>query len=256
MCKYCPKCKTENPISAKFCRNCGASFSNNFFLVAKERILTIYNHVATVLFKSKTEISNAFTPNTFSSIHLRPKSLVKIRFFNRFNLALTVFLSLCFYLLACQYHPEVSDLYFAIFGDFRFLAENIIIMSLLISDMIVTMWLVRSMVRFLQFNLNADYIEDSFKKDLVRIAKRNRLGLFDKKKKKVCLPSKYESIELFDEKHLLVVRNGLCGIYSLDLKKVIIPVRYERIEKFCNSMTTAEIGGRKDYYDINGNRLK
>ena len=108
-----------------------------------------------------------------------------------------------------------------------------------------------------RYRLNADYIEDNFlAHDIVRIARKSRMGLFDKKKKKVLLNSIYHEIDKFDNQHLLVTKDKKKGIYSIAFHKIIIPVKYDSISKFVNSVATAKIGADEFHYDVKGNRLE
>ena len=54
-------------------------------------------------------------------------------------------------------------------------------------------------IQKLRYKLNADYIESNFvNKEIVRIACKSKIGLFDKNKNKVLLSSSYSNIEKFE----------------------------------------------------------
>ena len=109
----------------------------------------------------------------------------------------------------------------------------------------------------MRFIYNADYIEDNFIDDnIVRIAKKGQLGLFDKKNKKILLPSCYSNIAVFDEEHLIIYKNNKKGLYSLTFNKIIIPVKYDYILQFVNSVTIVGLDGQEYHFDIKGNKLR
>lgn len=109
----------------------------------------------------------------------------------------------------------------------------------------------------IRFHSNVDYIETQpFSGNMVRIAKKSILGLFDNKSKKVCLTTIYSNITIFDDKHILLDRDDKVGLYSIELRKNIIPVKYNRIAPFHNYMTSASIGNKDEYFNIKGNRIR
>jgi len=120
---------------------------------------------------------------------------------------------------------------------------------------IITLALLFSFIKKLIFLANSSYIEKSFTETLVRIAKRCKLGLFDTKNKKVRLYSRYDSIEKFDDNHLVITRNGKKGIFSILRKEIIVPVSFDTISPFSNSICSATVGTKIYHFDIKGNKL-
>lgn len=113
------------------------------------------------------------------------------------------------------------------------------------------------LLRKLKFIKNADYIEDtSFMSTMCRIARKCKLGLFDKNKKKVVLKSKYDNITRFDTEHILIEKKEKKGIFSMKKMGLIVPIRFERIDAFRNSIVKCYKGTKSFYYDINGNRME
>lgn len=107
------------------------------------------------------------------------------------------------------------------------------------------------------YKLNADYIEESFiNNEIVRIARKSRIGLFDKSKNKVLLSTIYSSIEKFNNQHLLISKGNKYGLYSLTYRRIIIPVLYDSINQFTNSVTSATTQGMEHHYDVKGNKLR
>ena len=107
------------------------------------------------------------------------------------------------------------------------------------------------------YQSNADYIEISaFMQTSYRIAKRGKLGLFDKKQNKVILRSLYDNITKFDVDHILIEKNGKKGLYSLKNTKLIVPIQYERIDPFKNSVVKCYHESKEDHYDVNGNFMR
>lgn len=109
----------------------------------------------------------------------------------------------------------------------------------------------------LRYKLNADYIEESFVDNgIVRIARKSRMGLFDKSKNKVLLSSTYSNIEKFNNQHLLISKGNKNGLYSFTYRRIIIPVLYDSIAQFTNSVTSATIQETEHHYDVKGNKLR
>lgn len=118
---------------------------------------------------------------------------------------------------------------------------------------VYSQWLIKK----LRYKLNADYIEGNFiNSEIVRIARKSRMGLFDKSKKKVLLPSIYSNIEKFDYRRLLISKGNKKGLYSLTYRRIIIPVMYDSISQFAHSVTSATVQGTEHHYDVKGNELR
>ena len=109
----------------------------------------------------------------------------------------------------------------------------------------------------LMYKYAAEYIEQRFiENDIVRIAKKSKMGLFDKQRRKVLLQPKYTNIEKFDADHLIISVDKTQGLYSLPLRKIIVPVQCEHILPFFNCVTTVMIHGQECHYDVKGNKLR
>lgn len=229
--KHChnPECRAENPVTAKFCRKCGMAIG----------------------IASPNMNNGNFTLKTFSNISFLPVSVVKIRFVSRFMLFLLIAsLASCFAIQGGLMEEILGGLYFS---------YNIGELDKLFCALagLLFIFVLKGLGRKLKFNVNADYIENQFvAESIVRIARKSRLGLFDKKKNKVLLPSRYSGIEQFDKHHLLVVKDGKKGLYSITYRRVIIPAVYDSIDQFANYVTTARVNGNEHHYDVKGNNLR
>jgi len=114
-----------------------------------------------------------------------------------------------------------------------------------------------------ELHLNASRIEMEYVKDFVRIEKRNKegklkFGLYNIKKKKVCILAEFDSIEKFDDKTetILLTRQGdKIGLFSLDLSKFIVPVQYTHIKRSKEYEFKASDRNRCTIYDIYGTVL-
>lgn len=252
----CRYCSTENPNSANFCRICGKRLDSKTWDVVLDYVLNKIDsskHTIKNLFMVDTKVRE-FTLDKFKTISLQPISLVNIKFVNKilvFVVLLLVSISLAFYNSSdlCYLIKDEcgSDVYRVV--DLLMPFVNILICILCI----VLLW---SFWKKLLFWLNADYIENRFVGDLVRIAKKCKIGLFNKKNKRVLLATRYDGIEIFDDYHLLIQRNGKKGIYSITQGSIIVPVVFDNISKFSNSVATATWGTKVVHYDIKGNKLK
>ena len=104
----------------------------------------------------------------------------------------------------------------------------------------------------------ADSIED-VDKDVIRIRKRNKIGLYNTKKSELLLPAKYDYIEddfcdvvtfIENERELdkeelftfyLVIKDDRCGIYSSYMEKFILKCKYDSIMKVDTFEEYAEV---------------
>lgn len=84
--KPCPKCRTQNPQHAKYCRMCGKELGTSKHNICEQIINRLMHLCKVIMFDVKERLQpsdkeeNAFTPDAFSSIQLSPKSICKIRF--------------------------------------------------------------------------------------------------------------------------------------------------------------------------------
>lgn len=251
-----PACKADNPGCAKFCRKCGTALMP---ADGKNKIwFSISNFFKKIFRKKRPVITEAFTLDTFKYIPLQPVSVVKVRFMNRFVVAMFLTFLLLFVVTATEIDDELlvivsSWLYYEVY---TFHEETINMICLSIACLCVlpiSVWLFKK----LRYRLNADYIENSFvNNNIVRIARRSRMGLFDKSKNKVLLPSKYSGIDRFEGQLLLINKDGKYGLYSLAYRRIIVPVKYDTISQFVNSVTSATVEGVTHHYDIKGNKLR
>ena len=222
-----PECRADNPTGAKFCRKCGTAIKG----------------------------SNAtFTLDVFKSIAFQPVSVVKIRFVNRFVLIL----SIMFTGLGLSIATGLTERLFSYFyWTYRESDHYNAAIACLALSALYAFFVIKSLFKKCRYALNADYIEESFiDNGIVRIARKSKMGLFDKKKKKVLLSSDYSNIEKFDSNHLLISKETKKGLYSLTYRKVIIPPMYDSISQFANSVTSATVQGTEHHYDVKGNELR
>lgn len=247
-----PECRADNPAGAKFCRKCGTAFTpaNRY----KQMVKSFFNKIFTM---SSCANAGMFTLDTFRNIPFQPVSVVKIRFANRFVVFLCVLSVALLVVIVTGLIYDVSSamdpwlegivLSYIWYVEFACLAIAVLCAPFILK------WLIKK----LRYKLNADYIEERFVKDeIVRIARKSRMGLFDKSKNKVLLSSNYSNIEKFDNQHLLISKGNKKGLYSLTYRKIIIPVMYDSISQFVNSVTSATIQGTEHHYDVKGNELR
>lgn len=232
------ECQAENPDNALFCRKCGTAFKQK-----------------NVVRKFNTS-DETFTLDTFKNISFYPVSVEKIRFVNRFVLFL-FFLLICFLFLSII--GVIGDILMSIdwwlYQDYC-QNQNLIELICIVISCLMGIIILKYCVKKLRYKLNADYIENSFiNDDIVRIAKKSQIGLFDKKKQMILLPSNFTSIEKFDNQHLLICKDNKKGLYSLTYRKIIIPILFDSISPFVNYTTSVVIQGRELHYDIRGNKL-
>lgn len=248
-----PECRADNPANAKFCRKCGTAFTpaNRY----KQMVKSFFNKIFTI---SNSSNAGMFTLDTFCNISFQPVSVVKIRFVNRFVVFLCVlFIALWFATitgLTGNVLYEINSLFYEeVFVYHQYIVE----LGCLAIAGLCTLFILKWLIKKLRYKLNADYIEGSFiNSEIVRIARKSRMGLFDKSKNKVLLPSSYSNIEKFDNQHLLVSKGNKKGLYSLTYRKIIVPVMYDSISQFVNSVTSATTQGTEHHYDVKGNELR
>lgn len=250
-----PECRADNPAGAKFCRKCGTAFTptNRFKQMFSSAIAKIF-------VRNHTTGASKFTLDTFCNITFQPVSVVKIRFVNSFVL----FLCILFIGFAAFLSMPLGKELLYVLDDELILSNGdmmkympIVILSLCILSALCALFILKWWIKKLRYKLNADYIEESFvNNEIVRIARKSRMGLFDKSKNKVLLSSTYSNIEKFDNQHLLISKGNKKGLYSLTYRRIIIPVQYDSISQFANSVTSATTQGAEHHYDVKGNELR
>lgn len=248
-----PECRADNPANAKFCRKCGTAFTptNRF----KQMFSSV---IAKIFTQSHTTGASTFTLDTFNNITFQPVSVVKIRFVNRFVVFLCVlFVSLWFATITGLTGNVLYEIDSWFYVDVFVYHQYIVELGCLAIAGLCALFILKWLIKKLRYKLNADYIEDNFiNSEIVRIARKSRMGLFDKSKNKVLLPSSYSNIEKFDNQHLLISKGNKKGLYSLTYRRIIIPVMYDSISQFANSVTSATVQGTEHHYDVKGNELR
>lgn len=252
--KKCPN-NHDNPDNAKFCRLCGyrfyKSFSGSFKNCCKsfcKKGLLLFN---------KDNFSG-FTPDSFPHIKLKPRSVEKIDFNFRNGL---VFIGLMILLLfAFEYFNENINIFLS-----NLLMSSTIPYYIFLSIkgvvgvtvLFLILRLLRRLWKWLIFNMNADYIETTpFNQKIYRIARRGKLGLFDRTKNSVILKSRYDNLTMFDSEHIVLERNRKYGLFSVKKNAIIVPIRFNKINGFKNAIVKCYKGAEIYYYDVNGNRMK
>lgn len=253
--KQCPnpECRAENPTRAKFCRKCGTAFTpiNRYKQMLRSAICKVFT-------KSIDTSPEVFTLDTFWNISFQPVSVVKIRFVNRFVLFLCLlFVSLWFATAIDLTGKILYEIDHWLYEDVFIYYQSFVELVCLAVAGLCTLFIVKCWIKKLRYKFNANYIERNFVNDeIVRIARKSRMGLFDKNKKQVLLTSSYSNIEKFDNQHLLISKGNKKGLYSLTYRKIIVPVSFDSISPFVNSITFTTVQGIKHHYDIKGNKLQ
>lgn len=264
--KRCPN-NHENPDNAKFCRICGYNFDNSFRSQLKNYWNAFISFATrifiTMINESKTRLANmgrssGFTPDMFPSINLSPCSVIKVDFQCKKGIVfmavlIVLFIALSFFeyqirnILAGMYAP--SFVYYNALPIAQCLLFVVFLFKFI--PFIQRLW------KWFRYKMNADYIEYSvFMNNLFRIAKKGKLGLFDKSKNKVTMGSQYDSITKFDGEHILIEKNGKKGLFSMKKMGLIVPIRFDRIDAFKNSIVKCHKGAESYYYDVNGNKME
>lgn len=248
-----PECRADNPAGAKFCRKCGTAFTpaNRY----KQMVKSFFNKIFTI---SNSSNAGMFTLDTFRNISFQPVSVVKIRFVNRFVVFLCVlFVALWFATITGLTGNVLYEIDSWFYEDVFVYHQYIVELGCLAIAGLCALFILKWLIKKLRYKLNADYIEDNFiNSEIVRIARKSRMGLFDKSKNKVLLSSIYSNIEKFDNQHLLISKGNKKGLYSLTYRKIIVPVMYDSISQFVNSVTSATTQGTEHHYDVKGNELR
>lgn len=248
-----PKCRADNPANAKFCRKCGTAFTptNKY----KQMIKSI---VSKIFIQNQNINPRTFTLDTFRNISFQPVSVVKIRFVNRFVVFLCVlFVALWFATITGLTGEVLYEIDHWFYEDVFVYNQYVVELGCIVIIWLCALFIFKWWIKKLRYKFNADYIEESFVgSEIVRIARKSRMGLFDKSKNKVLLSSTYSNIEKFNNQHLLISKDNKHGLYSLTYRRIIIPVLYDSIAQFTNSVTSATIKGTEDHYDVKGNKLR
>ena len=248
-----PECRADNPANAKFCRKCGTAFT------PANRFKQMFSSAIAKLFaKSPTAGASTFTLDTFSNITFQPVSVVKIRFVNRFVVFLFILFAALWLATIIGVTGEiVREMNRWFYNEVYIYHQGFVELGCLAMLGLCTLFILKWWIKKLRYKLNADYIEGNFvNSEIVRIARKSRMGLFDKSKNKVLLPSSYSNIEKFDNQHLLISKGNKKGLYSLTYRKIIVPVMYDSISQFANSVTSATVQGTEHHYDVKGNELR
>ena len=159
-----------------------------------------------------------------------------------------------------SYKDDIEELMFFTWGwpsdmTYYVIPSFLVILSILFFVKFIPF--IRRLWKWLRYKMNADYIEYSaFMNNLYRIAKKGKLGLFDKSKNTVTMGSHYDNITKFDGEHILMEEGGKKGLFSMKKMELIVPIRFDRIDAFKNSIVKCHKGGESYYYDVNGNRME
>lgn len=248
-----PECRADNPTGAKFCRKCGTAFTpaNRY----KQMVKSFFNKIFTI---SNSSNAGMFTLDTFRNISFQPVSVVKIRFVNQFVVFLCMlFVALWFATITGLTGNVLYEIDSWFYEEVFVYHQYIVELGCLAIAGLCALFILKWLIKKLRYKLNADYIEDNFiNSEIVRIARKSRMGLFDKSKNKVLLSSIYSNIEKFDNQHLLISKGNKKGLYSLTYRKIIVSVMYDSISQFVNSVTSATTQGTEHHYDVKGNELR
>lgn len=266
--KRCPN-NHDNPDNAKFCRICGYNFDNSFSSQLKiywNALVSFVTRIFNMMInEGKTRFasmgrSSGFTPDMFPSINLSPCSVAKVDF--KIKKKSVIFMLLFFFLfliLAINETKIVNVLYYEMGFQSYLPWESVIATSIVCFVIFLCLFIpfLCRLWKWLKYKMNADYIEyTAFMNNLYRIAKKGKLGLFDKSKNSVTMGSHYDNISKFDGEHILIEKNGKKGLFSMKKMGVIVPIRFDRIDAFKNSIVNCHKGTESYYYDINGNKME
>ena len=264
--KKCPK-NHDNPDNAKFCRICGYNFDNSFSSQLKN-YWNVFVSFATRIFNTminegKTRLtsmghSSGFTPDMFPSINLSPCSVAKVDFQCKKGVVFMAVLIVLFVALS-SFEYEIRNILEGMYAPsfVYYYTVPIILCILFVVFLFKFIPFLRRLWKWFRYKMNADYIEYSaFMNNLYRIAKKGKLGLFDKSMNKVTMGSNYDNITKFDGEHILIEKNGKKGLFSMKKMGIIVPIRFDRIDGFKNSIVKCHKGTESYYYDVNGNKME
>ena len=265
--KRCPN-NHDNPDNAKFCRICGYNFDNNFssqlknywnaFISFATRIFNTMINESKARFASMGR-SSGFTPDMFPSINLCPCSVAKVDSkINKKSIILMLLFFILFLILSINETKIGNVLYYNMDVPSDFAWRSVMVTSIIVFVIFLFKFIpfLRRLWKWFRYKMNADYIEYSaFMSNLYRIARKGKLGLFDKSKNTVTMGSHYDNITKFDGEHILIEKNGKKGLSSIKKMRLIVPVRFDCIDAFKNSIVKCYNGAESYYYDVNGNRM-
>lgn len=268
--KTCPN-NHDNPDNAKFCRICGYEFDNSFRSQLKNYLNSLVSYATRIFNMMMNESrarfasmgrSSGFTPDMFPSINLCPCSVVKVDFQCKKGYGAMVVLIVLFCAVS-YFEYQIRNILYSIFFGMSvpfWVYDNIVpIVQLVLSIIFLTKFIpfLRNAYRWIRYKMNADYIEYSvFMQNQYRIAKKGKLGLFDKRYNTVTMGSHYDNITKFDAEHILIERGGKCGLFSVKKMALIVPIRFDHIDAFKNAIVKCYNGGESYYYDVNGNKME
>lgn len=230
-----------NPDIAKFCRICGEKFpiSNSESDISKGDSLK----------KGKTR----FTLDIFPDINLVPRSIYEISFGLKPTIACVIIAFLIFWL--CNFTRFYHIIYESC--PLSYAEIDLLLFTEFTFSMFLFVVLLRRIYKKSIYDFMTEYVEkDNISGSICRIAKQGKLGLFDSKKKRILLFTKYDNITVFDECHFLIEQNQRKGIYSIKKRKLIIPVEFNSVEPFVSSIAKACLNGVEYHFDVNGNSMR
>ena len=212
-----------NPPEAQYCRICRESLNN---------------------------ANESFTLDLFPDIHFVPVSIKKIKFLKGIEVFSLIVFPICI----------IAAL--LLFDGYRDIWEGVddlpdVFILLFIASISSAIGTICGLIHYIDgilYKSNADYIEETTF-ELVRIAKHRKLGLFNQKKRKLLLRPRYDRIDKFDSKHVLIGNQRFVGLYSIPCKKVIVPVQCDTISPVKDGVFEVSIAGGICHYDVYGNKL-
>lgn len=249
------ECKAENPANAKFCRKCGEPLGNEMSSKLKYRLRKMWEYLLQPVEWSELDQNKlgVFTPDIFPNIKFSPCSIVEINFKCKRGF-ISIIILIALIVLYSIFEYEIHSFFKS---HFNLWISDWIPFSLCGLLFIIFIPFTIRCLKFLKYKCNADYIETyPFAQKFHRIAKNQKLGLFDKNRNDTILRAKYDNITLFDADHFLIERNCKRGLYSIRKDRFIVPIRYDKIGQFVNSIVKCSNDNQLDYYDINGHRMK
>lgn len=226
-----PDCHADNPANAKFCRKCGQPIVTD---------------------------QGEYTPDLFPDIDLIPISLKTIRFVNgwqKFSFILLPIAIVFLVLVGIEYEWE----YKKAFGRDAWEITMTIGAFCFVVFAISTIVGLKNVCRLAKYNRNTDFVENKyFIKEIRRIAKDKKIGMFDEKAKKVLLKPRFTGLSKLplDEQHILVEENARKGLYSIPRKKLIIPIVFDDIKPDKIGTFAAVKDTQVFHYDIYGKELR
>lgn len=264
--KKCPN-NHDNPNNAKYCRICGYNFDNsfcgqftNYWNTIVNFIIRVFNTIVNEsrVYFTSIRYSTGFTPDMFPNISLAPCSVAKVDFKCKKGGVFMIILVIMF-ILFTSLSEQIGSLLLSTGMpiDYSYVVAPGVAFILFLIFLFKFFPFMQRVWKWFKYKMNADYIEQwAFMSYLYRIARKGKLGLFDKSKNDVTLRSQYDNLTKFDAEHILVEKKGKKGLFSTKKMRIIVPIRFERIEPFNNSIVKCHKGVEQFYYDVNGNKMK